>query len=142
LCKVKNGIFQNINSSTIEQLEKSGLIVKASTHSSKYTLSKAYDRLVKEDLTISKKYLVKEIELLLSELQGKALKISELAERMKNTSSRSQVRYLLQKLIEDRVIKTEGQIKGTRYLLTEQFSDMRGDLLRTEVLSFLRNRYQ
>jgi hypothetical protein len=44
--------------------------------------------------------------------------------------------------MEDEIVKTSGQIKGTRYLLLEAFADLRGDLLVNEVVNYLRSKYE
>ena len=44
--------------------------------------------------------------------------------------------------MEDGIVKTEGQIKATRYSLVETFADLRGDLLVNEVVNKLRSRYE
>ena len=97
---------------------------------------------VKEDLKIGKRYLIKEVELIVLALQGNELKVGDLESRLQNSLSRSQVKYLLTKLMEDGIVKTSGQIKGTRYLLLEAFADLRGDLLVNEVVNYLRSKYE
>ena len=75
-------------------------------------------------------------------LQGNALKVGDLESRLQNSLTRSQVKYLLTKLMEDDIVKTSGQIKGTRYLLLETFADLRGDLLVNEIVNYLRSKYE
>ena len=142
LYKIKNGLFQQLNTVIVEQLEKSDLIQKVAGHTNRYILSNEYHQLVKEDLKIGKRYLIKEVELIVLALQGNELKVGDLESRLQKSLSRSQVKYLLTKLMEDRIVKTTGQIKGTRYLLLEAFTDLRGDLLVNEVVSYLRSKYE
>lgn len=143
LCKIKNGLFQQLNPAIVSQLEKSNLIVKLSGgHTNRYVLSEEYHQLVNNDSKVGKRYLVREIELIVLALQGNALKVGDLETRLKDSLSRSQVKYVLSKLIEDGILKTSGQIKGTRYLLSEGFTDLRGDLLVNEVVNHLRSKYE
>ena len=142
LYKIKNGFFQQLSIAIVEQLEKSGLISKVSGHSNRYVLSNEYHQLVKDDLRIGKRYLMKEIELIVLSLQGNSLKVGDLEIKLQDSLSRSQVKYLLTKLMEDEIVKTEGQIKGTRYSLKEGFADLRGDLLINEVVNNLRSKYE
>lgn len=142
LYKIKNNLYQQLNPAFVDQLEKSGLIQKIAGHTNRYTLSNEYHLLVKEDLKISKRYLVKEVELIILSLQGNSLKVGVLEERLSNSLKRSQIKYLLTKLMEDGIVKTEGQIKATRYSLVETFADLRGDLLVNEVVNKLRSRYE
>ena len=142
LYKIKNGLFQQLNTVIVAQLEKSDLIQKLGGHTNRYVLSGEYHQLVKEDLKIGKRYLIKEIELIVLALQGNALKVGDLESRLQNSLTRSQVKYLLTKLMEDDIVKTSGQIKGTRYLLLETFADLRGDLLVNEIVNYLRSKYE
>lgn len=142
LYKIKNGLFQQLNLSVAEQLEKSGLIQKVSGNTNRFVLSKEYHQLAKDDLKIGKRYLIKEIELIILTLQGNSLKVGDMQTKLGASLNRSQIKYLLTKLMEDDIVKTEGQIKGTRYLLEDIFTDLRGDLLINEIVNTLRTKYE
>lgn len=141
LCKIRNRIFQNLKSEIVEQLEKSGLIQKMSGHTSKYTLTNDYHQLVNDGLRIGKRYIAKEVELLVLELQGNQLKIGALEETLIQYLKRSQIKYLLGKLMEDEIVKVEGQLRGSRYSLKETYIDLRGDVLVSSVIATLRKKY-
>lgn len=142
LCKIRNGIFQNLKPEIVTQLEKSGLIQKLSGHTNRYILSAEYHQMVNEGLKIGKRYIVKEIEQLLLALQGNALKIGDLEKGLKESLSRNQIKYLMSKLIEDNVLKKGGKIKGARYSTTERYDDLRGNVLISEVVADLRRKYE
>ena len=142
LCKIRNGIVQNLKTEIVSQLEKSGLIEKVSGHTNRYTLSQEYHALVNDGLKIGKKYLVKEIEILLLALQGNALKIGDLEDLLKDSLSRNQINYLKMKLMEDEVLKVEGKIKGARYSIADKHADLRGDVLLSAVIAELRGKYE
>ncbi len=142
LCKIRNGIFQNLKTEIVGQLEKSGLIEKISGHTNRYTLSQEYHALVNDGLKIGKRYLVKEIELILLALQGNALKIGDLEDLLKDYLSRNQINYLKMKLMEDDVLKVEGKIKGARYSIADKYVDLRGDVLLSAVIAELRGKYE
>ncbi|MCK6609919.1 MAG: putative DNA binding domain-containing protein [Bacteroidia bacterium] len=142
LCKIRNGIFQNLKAEIVSQLEKSGLIEKISGHTNRYTLSQEYHALVNDGLKIGKRYLVKEIELILLALQGNALKIGDLEDLLKESLSRNQINYLKMKLMEDKVLKVEGKIKGARYSIADKYADLRGDVLLSAVIAELRGKYE
>jgi len=142
LCKIRNGIFQNLKAEIVSQLEKSGLIEKLSGHTNRYTLSQEYHALVNDGLKIGKRYLVKEIELLLLSLQGNTLKIGDLEDLLKESLSRNQINYLKMKLMEDDVLKVEGKIKGARYSIADKYADLRGDVLLSAVIAELRGKYE
>lgn len=142
LCKIRNGILQHLKPEIISQLENSGLIQKIAGHTSRYTLSEDYHKMVNDGLKIGKKYIVKEIEQLLLTVQGTSLKIGDLEKELTESLSRNQIKYLLSKLIEDDVLKKEGKIKGARYSLTGKYTDLRGDVLISEVIADLRIKHE
>ncbi len=141
LYKIHNGIFQNLKSEIVSQLEKSGLIDKISGHTTRYTLSQEYHALVNDDLKIGKRYLVKEIELILMALQGNALKMGNLEENLKSSLNRNQIKYLTGKLFEDEVLSKDGIGSGTSYAIHKSFSSLRGEVLIQNVISFLNSKY-
>lgn len=141
LCKIRNGIFQNLKTEIVHQLERSGLIEKVSGHTNRYTLSSEYHTLVNDGLRIGKRYLVKEVELILLALQGNALKTGDLEELLRDALSRNQINYLKKKLLEDRILKVEGKIKGARYSIADKYADLRGDVLLIAIIEELRSRY-
>lgn len=142
LCKIRNGIFQNLKHDVVAQLEKSGLILRVSGHSTKYTLSDEYNAMVDDGSKIGKRYLVKELELMLLALQHNSLKISDLEDALKDALSRNQISYIKDKLLQDKVINMEGRVKGARYLLAEPFAHLSGDVLVQTVITELRKRYE
>ncbi len=142
LCKIRNGIFQNLKLPIVKQLEDQGLIEKTSGSSNKYVLPIEYHQLVDESLKIGKRYLVKEIEVLVLALQKKTLKIGELENQLSESLNRNQIKYLLNKLVEDKVVETTGAASGTKYLLTSKYSDLRGNLLVHEIITNLRSKYE
>ena len=93
-------------------------------------------------MKIGKRYLVKEIELLLLSLQGNTLKIGDLEDLLKDSLSRNQINYLKMKLMEDEVLKVEGKIKGARYSIADKYADLRGDVLLSAVIAELRSKYE
>ncbi|MCH8555556.1 MAG: putative DNA binding domain-containing protein [Schleiferiaceae bacterium] len=142
LCKIRNGIFQNLKNEIVSQLAKSGLIEKISGHTNRYTLSQEYHVLVNDGLKIGKRYLVKEIELLLLTLQGNALKMGDLEIMLTDSLSRNQINYLKTKLLDDAVLKVEGKYRGARYSIADKYADLRGDVLLSAVIAELRGKYE
>ena len=141
LSKIRNGIFQNLKQDILDQLEKSGLIQKVSGHTNRYTLSDEYHQIVNERLKIGKRYLVKEIEQVLLILQGAKLKMGEVETLLHSSLNRNQLKYLLNKLVEDQILKTEGFGRGTKYIISDQFSALRGDTLLGRVIDELKAKY-
>lgn len=142
LSKIRNGIFQNLKMEIVSQLEKSGLIEKGSGHTNRYTLSQEYYALVNDGLIIGKRYLVKEIELILLALQGNALKMGELEKNLEASLNRNQIKYLTGKLFDDEVLSKDGKGSGTSYTIHKSFSVLRGEVLIQNVVSFLNSKYE
>jgi ATP-dependent DNA helicase RecG len=142
LCKIRNGIFQNLKTEIISQLEKSGLIEKVSGHTNRYTLSQEYHALVNDSLKIGKRYLVKEIELLLFALQGNTLKMGELEKNLEASLNRNQIKYLTGKLLEDEVLSKDGIGSGTSYTIHKSFYHLRGEVLIQNIISFLSSKHE
>lgn len=141
LCKIRNGIFQNLKAEIVSQLERSGLIEKVSGHTNRYTLSQEYYALVNDGLKIGKRYLVKEIELILMALQGNALKMGELENNLEKSLNRNQIKYLTGKLVEDKVLHKDGKGSGTAYTIHPSYALLRGDNLLQKVTEYLRSKY-
>lgn len=141
LCKIRSGISKNLKTSVVEQLEKSGLI-RRSGHTDRYTLSEAYHALVNDGLRISNRYMVKEVEQLLFSLQGNALKIGDMEQQLSDLLNRNQIKYLLSKLLDDKVLKMEGKIKGVRYSIADSYAHLRGSALVNVVIADLRRMYE
>lgn len=141
LCKIRNGIFQNLKAEMVSQLEKSGLIEKVAGHTSRYALSQEYHTLINDSLKIGKRYLVNEIDLILLALQGKSLKMGELEKKLEGYLNRNQIKYLTGKLIEDKVLNKFGGHSGTVYTLHFSYGMLRGDILLQKVIHDLHNKY-
>ncbi|CAM4173794.1 ATP-dependent DNA helicase RecG [Pedobacter westerhofensis] len=142
LCKIRNGIFQNLKADVVSQLEKQGLIKRASSHTNKYILSPEYHQLVEESSKIGKRYLVKEIESIVFALQNTTPKIGELENSLSSSLNRNQIKYLVTKLAADNIIVSTGSASGTRYQLAEKYKDLRGHLLLNQIVTELREIYK
>lgn len=141
LCKIRNGIFQNLKADVVSQLEKQGLIKRVSSHTNKYILSPEYHQLVEESSKIGKRYLVKEVESIAIALQNNTLKIGELENGLSSSLNRNQIKYLVGKLVYDNVIVSSGSASGTKYQLAEKYKDLRGHLLLNQIVTELREIY-
>ena len=142
LSKIRDGHFQKLNPEIVSQLEKMGLIQRVSGHTNRYTLPEEYHQLLHENLKIGNRYIAIEVEQLLLTLQGNALKVGELEEALKDSLSRNQIKYLLQKLIEDKILKVEGKLKGARYSISDNYTDSRGASLIDKVTIELRAKHE
>ena len=141
LSKIRIGISQNLNQEIVTQLEKSGLIQKLSGHTNRHTLSAEYHQMANDDLKIGKKYMIKEIEQLLLALQGNIFKVGGLEELLSAYLTRNQIKYLLDKLVEDDIVKVEGKFRGAKYSIADKYAGFRGDVLISGVIAELRRKH-
>lgn len=141
LYKIRIANFNTLNKVIVGQLEDLGLIRKVNSSSIKYLLGEEFLKLEDKILRIGKRYLVKEIEGVLKNLQGRELKIGELEERLKEELNRNQIKYLLSKLIEDNILITVGQASGTKYKINKEYDSLRGIELYDKVIACLNSIY-
>ncbi len=142
LYKIHNGLLQGLNPEIVEQLDRIGLIEKITGHTNKYTLSKEYQVLLTEGLKIGKRYLINEVEQLLISLQGNELKVGDIENLLSEYMTRNQIKYLLDKLVEDGLIKVEGKFRAARYSIVTKYENLRGDTLVNEVVAELRKKHE
>ena len=141
LSKIRAGQFQNLNSEIVAQIESAGLIQRMSGHTTRYTLSEEYQKLLEESLKIGNKYIVKEVEQLLFVLQGKNLKIGALEAEI-NSLNRNQLKFLTSKLFNDYILQKDGKGSGTTYRISDKFSDLRGNALVKKAIIHLQKRQE
>lgn len=140
LHKVKQGLFGRVKESILASLEKQGLVAKSTGASNRYSLSDPYAALAEKEQRIGSRYLIAEVELFVTALQGKLLRIGELEGKLSGALNRNQIKYLITKLMEDGVVGSEGMSRGTRYYLNFVFDRAMGDTMVEAVISLLRSR--
>jgi ATP-dependent DNA helicase RecG len=141
LYKVKSGLVGEIKRDTLDSLGRDGLVTRAGTHSNRYTLPQRYYELSSKEKSIGSRYITLEVEQFLLVLQGHALKIGELEQRLSGSLSRNQIKYLISKLFPDGIVEFEGSGKGTKYKLASQYASLSGDGLVSTVIAWLRDKY-
>lgn len=139
LHNIRNGAFQHLKPEIVLKLERLKLIEKVSGETQHYALSKAYHQLVDDVDKIGKRYVIKEVDAILMELQGKSLKVGDLEKSLADSLTRNQLKYLLQKLSEDFVLTTEGKLRGTRYSISKSYSHLNSGLLLEAVVRKLKS---
>ena len=58
-------------------------------------------------------------------------------ENLSEKLNRNQIKYLLTKLKEDGIINTFGKASGTKYILADEFKNLRGEMLLEKVIERL-----
>jgi len=141
LYKIKQGLFNQVNPEILNTLEKESLVVRLTGHTNRYTLHNDYYQLSSNSQRIKSRYLVAEVTLFVLALQGSKRAIKELELALSSSLNRNQIRYLIQKLLDDQIILTEGTGKGTKYKLSDEIENLKGDMLANEVISKLLSKY-
>lgn len=142
LFRIKQGFVPLVKPEIILQLDRSGLIKKESGHTNKYLLSDTYYQLANEQGKIGSRYVIYEVENILQVLQNNSLKIGLLESYLAESMNRNQIKYTLQKLVEDLIVKQDGKGRGTKYSLSDQFSNLSGEPLFVKVIQELKAKYQ
>lgn len=139
LCKIRDGLFQQLNPEITNQLEEIGLIQRVSGHTNRFTLSEEYNALIDENSKIGN-YIVKEVEQLLLAIQGNTLKIGAIEKHMEEYLNRNQLKYLTGKLVDDDILTKSGSGNQTTYSLAKPYQSLRGDDLFKSVFDVLRGK--
>lgn len=142
LCKVREGVQHNLKQPVVEQLMAMGMLVRPHHSAKRYQLPESYHVMVHDGLRIGKRYMTNEISPVVLALQSGLMKIGDLAAITGEMFTRSQLRTILQRLIEDGVGITMGRLKGTRYALSPPFANLRGETLVNEVITHLRTTHE
>lgn len=140
LAKIRNGFFANLNPEIVRQLEKDGLIKRHSgSHSNKYILGEPYQSLIKQPANIGP-YVTSEVKNLVDVFDNADnVKIGAIVSAFDGVLSRDQVRYLVERLIADEIIDSEGKGFGTMYHIAKRFT---GKARRWErIESYLKSKY-
>lgn len=141
LYKIKTGSFTQVNSEVLARLEKEGLIIKASGHSKRYTLTDDYYQMASKEQRIGTRYVIIELEHFLLAIQTRELRLGGLQERLIESLNQNQIRYLIKKLTEDNVIESRGQGRGTTYRLKSAYKNLVGEALSTTVFDRLKRKH-
>ncbi len=140
LSKIRDGLFQQLKPEIVNQLEKAGLIQRASGHTNRFTLSEDYNTLIDESSKIGN-YVVKEVEQLLLVIQGNSLKMGVIEKKMEEYLNRNQLKYLTGKLVDDDILTKSGSGNQTTYSLTKPYQSLHGNNLLKNVFDVLRSKY-
>ncbi|OQP53571.1 ATP-binding protein [Niastella populi] len=137
LHRIKNNQSNEINSTILNWLKDHQIIKRSRGNALKYLLSDEYKQIKEKEQKIGTRYVVQEVERLIAALQGKVLKIGELEQMLKGFLNRNKIKYIINKLLLDKVIVAEGTGRGTRYKLENKFNDLQNDELIYNVVSYL-----
>lgn len=144
LYDVKNKNSRSYNPDTIESLKSKGLLNldrQGSFVLPQYYYDYEYKRA--DDQKIGP-YFVSDLRRFVLALGNhEAKSIGVILDQYKDAPNRSQLKYLISKLLKDDIVVSTGQRKGTKYLFHVKFKDVQDAYkLSDEVISSLKNKYQ
>lgn len=124
LAKIRDGHSKGLDPGVIVKLEGNLLISKVgSGKSQRYVLGAEYQALIATPLLIGS-YAAEEITTILKVLQpDKEVKMGALVVSFSGRLTREQVKYLVEKLVDDKVIERSGTGNTTTYKIDAQFKD-------------------
>lgn len=122
LAKIRDGHLTGASSTVIKRLESKGLIHRiGSGNSQRYVLGKLYQDLINVPLKIGN-YSTSEVATVITLLaQGGITRMGGIVESFNGGLTRDQVKFLIEKLVEDGVIDKIGKGNTTGYIVSAKF---------------------
>ena len=119
LDKIRQGISTDLYETSVEKLQREGLIQSQSSADKKYVLNDLYYEIAKQPAYI-REYRVKDLQIIAGCFE-KATEISmkEFVDAFDNQLSREQIRYLISKLEEDKLVERLGGGRSIKYRLNK-----------------------
>jgi len=117
LDKVRQGISTDLFEESVEKLQREGLIKSQSSADKKYVLDDLYYEIAKQPAYI-KEYRVRDLQIVASCFEkAKEVSMKDFVEAFENQLSRGQIKLLILKLIEEKLLIIIKAQKYTRYIL-------------------------
>jgi hypothetical protein len=114
---VRQGISTDLYESSVEKLQREGLIKSHSSADKKYVLGNLYYEFAQQPAYI-KEYRVRDLQIVAGCFEkAKEVFMKDFVEAFDNQLSREQVRHLIAKLEEEKLIRIIKAQKYTRYTL-------------------------
>lgn len=133
LAKIRDGHSKGLDPAVLAKLESHSLIIKVgSGKSQRYILGKDYQDLTTVHLTIGS-YAAEELITLVKVLQlNREVKMGEFVKAFNGRLTREQVKYLVEKLVDDHVFERSGKGSNTTYKINAQFENSKEQLKEIE----------
>ena len=118
LDKVRQGISTGLFDESVEKLQREGLIKSLSAADKKYVLSDSYYEISKQPAYI-KEYRIRDLQLIAGCFEKlKAVSMQNFVAAFENQLTRGQIRYLIWKLEQDKLIEKKGGGRSITYHLS------------------------
>ncbi|RZJ88780.1 MAG: AAA family ATPase [Chryseobacterium sp.] len=141
LAKIRDGHSIGLDPEVLSKLDRNSLVSRTGTgKSQKYVLGEDYQTLVAAPLLIGS-YRALELTTLIEALStDKEVRIGSIVNAFNGKLTREQVKYLVEKLVEDKVIERVGTANRTTYNIQEQFKESKDQL--KEIEEYLNQQHQ
>jgi DNA-binding PadR family transcriptional regulator len=124
LDKVRQGISTDLFEGSVEKLQREGLIKSLSAADKKYVLGDLYYEITKQPAYI-KEYRLRDLQVVAGCFEKKKEVImKDFVNAFNNQLSRGQIKYLILKLEEEKLIKQVGTGRTTLYRLNEKIDNI------------------
>lgn len=128
LDKVRQGISTNLPESSVEKLQREGLIKSQSSADKKYVLGNLYYEIAKQPAYI-KEYRVRDLQIVAGCFEKtKEVYMKDFVAAFDNQLSREQVRHLIAKLEEEKLLAIIKAQKYTRYTLNYDMIELNDNI--------------
>lgn len=140
LAKIRDGYSTGIGLAVIQRLELNKLINRiGSGNSQRYILGTVYQNLVNRPLKIGK-YATNEVTTVINLLAKKGMtRMGGIVKEFNGALNRDQVKFLIEKLVEDEVVEKIGKRNTTNYIINTRF-DIRDNPV-SKVEEYLTKKY-
>jgi hypothetical protein len=117
LDKVRQGISTDLFEESVEKLQRDGLIKSQSSADKKYVLGDLYYEIAKQPAYV-KEYRVRDLQVIAGCFEdAKEVSMKDFVDAFGNQLSRGQIKYLILKLEEEKLIIKSGLGRWTQYCL-------------------------
>jgi ATP-dependent DNA helicase RecG len=123
LDKVRQGISTDLYEASVEKLQREGLIKSQSAADKKYVLGDLYYEIAKQPAYI-KEYRIKDLQIVAGCFEKvKGVYMKDFVDAFNNQLSRGQIKYLILKLEEEKLIIKSGLGRWTQYCLDKSIDE-------------------
>ena len=140
LAKIRESHLTGVSKSVIQKLESNDLINRiGSGDSQRYVLGKQYQDSINIPLKVGN-YTTTEVATLIALLAKRGItRMGEIVEGFNGRLTRGQVKFLIEKLVQDKVINKMGKGNTTGYFISGQFDIKDNPVAKVE--AYLVNKY-
>jgi ATP-dependent DNA helicase RecG len=128
LNKVRQGVSTDLFEESVEKLQHEGLIKSQSSADKKYVLGDLYYEIAKQPAYI-KEYRIRDLQVIAGCFEkAKDVSMKDFVAAFENQLSRGQIKYLILKLEENKLIEKKGGGRSIKYNLNSNI-DEKGDII-------------